>query len=378
MTIPNLRLGPLDLASALPYLAVAAMLGAVLLAVPILTWFERVMLGLIHDRLGPNRVGPRGLLQPIADGIKLFFKEDVLPRAVDRHVFYLAPALAMIPPLAASAVIPLQDLQLDMGGGRLRQVAVVAADINVGVLWVLGLASLQVYGLILGGWASDNKYSLLGALRSSAQAISYEIAMSFGVMTAVLMSQSMSLVDIVRGQAGGILEWNVLQLFPFGLIAACVFAIAAVAETNRTPFDLPEAESELVAGFQTEYSSMKFAVFFMSEYASVVIVSAMATVLWFGGWQPVHPSLGFVPGVVWLFGKIAALIFAFVWFRSTLPRFRYDALMRFGWKRLFPIALIALMGAAALDVYRTSPTLESRIPAKPAKPKPLMTGPEAM
>jgi NADH-quinone oxidoreductase subunit H len=377
MTIPNFRIGPLDLATALPYIALLTMLGVILLAVPVLTWVERVVLGLIHDRLGPNRVGPRGLLQPIADGVKLFFKEDILPRAVDRHVYYLAPALAMVPPLAASAVIPLQDIALDMGGGHVRNVALVAGDINVGVLWVLGLASLQVYGLILGGWSSNNKYSLLGALRSSAQAISYEIALGLAVMTAVLMSRSMSLVDVVRQQAGGVQHWNAAGLFPFGLIAACVFAVAAVAETNRTPFDLPEAESELVAGFQTEYSSMKFAVFFMSEYASVVIVSAMAAILWLGGWHPVHPALGFVPGAVWLLGKVLVLIFAFVWVRATLPRFRYDALMRFGWKRLFPIALVALMGAAALDAYYTSPSAASRIPAKPAKPRPLMTGPQA-
>jgi NADH-quinone oxidoreductase subunit H len=369
-------LGPVDLVSALPYVALIAMLALVLLAVPVLTWFERVTLGLIHDRLGPNRVGPRGILQPIADGIKLFFKEDILPRNVDRHVFYLAPALAMIPPLAATAVIPLGDIRIDVGGGQTRTLPVVAGDVNVAVLWVLGLASLQVYGLILGGWASNNKYSLLGALRSSAQAISYELAMSLAVMVAVLMSHTLNLVDIVRMQAGGVLHWNIAALFPFGFLGACVYAVAAVAERNRAPFDLPEAESELVAGYQTEYSSMKFAIYFMSEYAAVVVIAFMASILWLGGWHPVHPALAFIPGIVWLFGKAIFLIFSFVWVRATLPRFRYDALMRFGWKRLFPLALAALMAAAIVAAFRTDPSAASRIPPKPAKPKPLMTGPQ--
>ncbi len=374
MTIPNLSLGPFDLVGALPYIALAAMLALVLLAVPVLTWFERVTLGLIHDRLGPNRVGPRGLLQPIADGVKLFFKEDILPANVDRHVFYLAPVLAMIPPLAATAVIPLGDIRVDMGGGHIRPLPVVAGDVSVGVLWVLGLASLQVYGLILGGWSSNNKYSLLGALRSSAQAISYELALSMAVMTAVLMSHSLSLVDIVRSQAGGIWNWNVAGLFPVGLIAASVYAAAGVAETNRAPFDLPEAESELVAGYQTEYSSMKFAIYFMSEYAALVVICSMATVLWLGGWHPVHPALGFVPGLVWFFGKVAILIFSFVWIRATLPRLRYDSLMRFGWKRLFPVALAALMAAAVVETCRVDSKAPSRIPVKPAKPKPTQQG----
>ncbi len=376
MTIPNLSLGPLDLVTVIPYAALGLMLALVLLAVPVLTWFERVTLGMIHDRLGPNRVGPRGLLQPIADGIKLFFKEDILPANVDRHVFYLAPILAMIPPLAATAVIPLGEIRVDMGGGQTRPLPVVAGDVSIGVLWVLGLASLQVYGLILGGWSSNNKYSLLGALRSSAQAISYELALSLAVMTAVLMTHSLSLVEIVRAQAGGVWNWNVAGLFPVGLLAASVYAVAGVAETNRAPFDLPEAESELVAGYQTEYSSMKFAIYFMSEYAALIVISSVATVLWLGGWHPIHPALAFIPGVVWFFGKVAVLIFTFVWVRATLPRLRYDALMRFGWKRLFPVALAALMAAAIVETYRADPKMPSQIPAKPAKPKPLMTGPQ--
>lgn len=377
MIIPNIRLGPVDLAAALPYLVFGAMLAVVLLAVPLLTWLERVSLALVHDRLGPNRVGPRGLLQPIADGIKLFFKEDVLPSAVDRKVYYLAPMLAMIPPLVSCALVPLGKIRLDMGGGQIKELSLVGADVNVGVLWVFGLASLQVYGLVLGGWASNNKYSLLGGLRSSAQAISYEIAMSTAILCSVLMAGSLSLVEIVRAQDGGILHWHLFRWFPLGLIAGAVYLVSMVAETNRAPFDLPEAESELVAGFQTEYSSMKFAVFFMSEYASMLIVSSLAVVLWFGGWHAPVPALGFIPAPLWFFLKVGALIFAYIWIRATLPRFRYDALMRFGWKRLFPAALAVLCIIALLDAFRTAPDTPSRIPPKPAKPQPTMSAPQS-
>lgn len=376
MTIPNVQIGPLDLVTMLPYLSLAIMFGIVLAVVPLLTWFERVVLGLFHDRPGPNRVGPRGILQPIADGIKLFFKEDILPTSVDRRIYYLAPVLALMPPLASCAVIPITELRIRMADGTIRTLPMVAADVNIGVLWVFGLAALQVYGIVLGGWSSNNKYSLLGGLRSSAQSISYELAMSLTILTAVLMAGSLSLVEIVQAQSGGIFSWNILRWFPLGFVAAIVYGISMVAETNRAPFDLPEAESELVAGFQTEYSSMKFAVFFMSEYASMVVVSAMATVLWLGGWQAPAPGLTIIPGVVWFFGKIALIIFTYVWVRATLPRFRYDALMRFGWKRLFPVALAVLMLGAVVDAYYTSPTAKSAIPAKPERPKPNMMGAE--
>ncbi len=374
MTIPDISVGPFHIAVLLPYAMFLIMLAIVLLAVPLLTWVERVTLGLIHDRLGPNRVGPRGLLQPIADGIKLFFKEDILPRSVDRGIYYLAPILSMAPPLVACALIPIGAVRVDMGGGQTRSLALVAADLNVGVLWIFALASLQVYGLILAGWSSNNKYSLLGALRSSAQSISYELAMSAAIITAVLMAGSMSLVSIVQSQAGGIGHWNLFRWFPLGVVGGSVYLISMVAETNRAPFDLPEAESELVAGFQTEYSSMKFAVFFMSEYAAMVIASSVATVLWLGGWYSPVAALRFIPAPIWFFAKVGALIFGYIWVRSTLPRFRYDALMRFGWKRLFPVVLVTLMAVAFVRAYTTDPTAKSTIPPKPEKPKPVMSG----
>jgi len=375
VTVPNVHFGPVDLVTVLPYLMLAVMLGVVLLAVPVLTWVERVTLGLVHDRLGPNRVGPRGLLQPIADGIKLFFKEDLLPANADRRLFYLAPVLAMIPPLLGAALVPIGMVRVDLGNGQTRPLPLVVADLNIGALWVLALASLQVYGLILGGWSSNNKYSLLGALRASAQTVSYELAMSTALLVAVFMSGTLNLAAIVQSQGGGIARWNFLRWFPLGLIACVVYLIAMVAETNRAPFDLPEAESELVAGFQTEYSSMKFAIFFMSEYAAMVIASCVAAALWLGGWHSPLAVLEVVPGPIWFFGKVGLLIFGYIWIRATLPRFRYDALMRFGWKQLFPIALAVLLTMAVLDTFRTDPSAKSSIPPKPEKPKPLMSGP---
>lgn len=353
MTIPNVAIGSVHLATLLPYLSLICVIGFVLTLVPGLVWIERVFLALVQDRVGPNRVGPYGLLQPIADGIKLFFKEDILPEAVDRAIYYLAPALMLIPALAAGAAIPFAQLQVDMGGGHVKPLPMVVGDVNIGILFVLALTSLQVYGIVLAGWASNNKYSLLGGLRSSAQAISYELAMSLAILTAVLLGGSLNLVDVVRSQAGSILDWNVLKFFPLGFIATVIYLIAMVAETNRAPFDLPEAESELVAGFHTEYTSMKFAIFFMGEYASMVTVSAIATVLWFGGWNPIHPALGFIPGFIWFLAKLGVLIIAYIWVRATLPRMRYDALMSFGWKKLLPVALVVLFAAACVDTLRT-------------------------
>src|SRR5262249_8967238 len=268
---------------------------------------ERVVIALMQDRLGPNRVGPRGLLQTIADGIKLFFKEDVEPRAVDKRLYYLAPVMSMIPALAAGASIPFASITVRMGDGTLKPLPVIAGNINIGLLYIIGLSSLQVYGIVLGGWSSNNKYSLLGGLRSSAQMISYELAMSLALLTGVLMSGSLNLVEVVQSQSGGILNWNGFNIkygFLPGFLAMWIYLIAMVAETNRSPFDLPEAEGELIGGFHTEYSSMKFAMFFMGEYAAMMVVSALATTLWLGGYLPPFDFLGFIPGFVWFLIKM--------------------------------------------------------------------------
>jgi NADH-quinone oxidoreductase subunit H len=353
MVIPNISLGPFTLVDVLPYVALVTILGVILLATPFLVWYERVALALIQDRLGPNRVGPRGLLQAFADGIKLFLKEDIRPSAVDATIYYAAPVLMMIPALAACAVLPVADLRFDMGGGRIESVPFVVGNVNIGILYLLGLTSLQVYGIVLAGWASNNKYSLMGGLRSSAQTISYELSMTMAVLTGVLISGSTNMVEIVRSQAGTVADWNIAKFLPLGFIATVVYLIAMVAETNRAPFDLPEAESELVAGFHTEYSSMKFAMFFMCEYASMLVISGVATALWFGGWNSPHPALNFVPGFVWFILKVVAFVMVYVWVRATLPRLRYDALMALGWKRLLPIALAALVLTATWDAVRT-------------------------
>jgi NADH-quinone oxidoreductase subunit H len=360
MIIPE-HLGPLNIALILPYFALVCVMGFVLLLVPGLVWLERVFMALMQDRLGPNRVGPRGLIQPIADGIKLFFKEDILPANVDIIIYYLAPIMVIMPALAAGATIPFSMAKIRMDNGIIAPVPVVVGDVNIGILYILALTSLQVYGIVLAGWSSNNKYSLIGGLRSSAQVISYELAMSLAILTAVFISHSLNLVNVVHNQSGYWLgfipKWNVFQFYGLGAIAACIYLIAMVAETNRAPFDLPEAESELVAGFHTEYSSMKFAIFFMGEYASMIIVSSIATVLWFGGWNPLFPFLAFIPGWIWFIGKLMTMILIYIWVRTTLPRLRYDALMSLGWKRMLPVALIVLFLVAVVDTIRTPDTI---------------------
>lgn len=370
-----------DLLSLIPYIAVIGIILFILLIVPMLIWIERVVIALMQDRLGPNRVGPRGLLQSIADGIKLFFKEDIEPGSVDRKIYYLAPVLTMIPALAAGATIPIGTMSV-RDGGEIRDVPVVAGNVNVGLVYILALASLQVYGIVLGGWSSNNKYSLLGGLRSSAQIISYELAMSLALLTGILMSGSLNLVEIVRSQAGAFWNWNFFNFYGLGFIAASIYLIAMVAETNRAPFDLPEAESELIAGFHTEYSSMKFAMFFMGEYASMLVVSGLAVSLWFGGWLPPIDFwlLNAVPGFIWMIAKVMLLIVFYVWLRATLPRLRYDALMGLGWKKLLPISLVVLFAVAAVDTFQTE-----YAPPKPPEPpgvegidRPFSTGPSGM
>ena len=310
-------------------LKIALVMGLVLLAVAYLTWLERKVIGDIQVRYGPSRVGRFGLLQPIADGIKLMFKEDIVPANADRLIFCLAPAISIIPALIVFAVIPFGP-------------SFVITDVNVGLLYVFAVTSLGVYGIVLAGWGSNSKYALLGGLRSSAQMVSYELSLGLSVIGVVMMAGSLSLVDIVEAQKGswyGILpRWNVIPQF----LGFVIFLVSSNAELNRAPFDLPEAETELVAGFHTEYSSMKFALFFMAEYANMIGASAMATTLFLGGWQ--GPLL---PPVFWFVLKVFCFLFLFMWLRATVPRFRYDQLMGFGWKVLLPLALVNVMFTAA-------------------------------
>jgi len=311
-------------------LRIALVMGLVLLAVAYLTWLERKVIGDMQVRFGPSRVGPFGLLQPIADAIKLMFKEDIIPAHADRVIFLLAPALTLVPALIIFAVIPFGP-------------SFVITDVNIGLLYVFAVASLGVYGIVLAGWASNSKYALLGGLRSSAQMVSYELSLALSVIGVVMWTGSLSLVEIVEGQAGswhGIVpRWNIFPQF-FGFL---IFLVSSNAELNRAPFDLAEAETELVAGYHTEYSSMKFALFFMAEYANMIAAGALAATLFLGGWQG-----PFLPPVIWFLLKVFVFIFLFVWLRATLPRFRYDQLMRFGWKVLLPAALANVMVTAAL------------------------------
>jgi NADH-quinone oxidoreductase subunit H len=310
--------------------------GLMVLSVAYLTWLERKVLGHIQVRLGPMRVGPHGLLQPFADVLKLMFKEDIVPQAADRVLYFLAPTLALIASFISFAVIPFGDRVRLFG----RSIDLVITDVNIGLLFVFGVASLGIYGIVLGGWASNNKYALLGGLRSAAQMISYELSLGLSVVGVLMLSRSLSLVEIVNAQSQA---WFIV-LQPIGFL---IFLICAVAETNRAPFDLPEAETELVAGFHVEYSSIKFAMYFMAEYANMITVSAMATTLFLGGWRG-----PFLPPVVWFLGKLFLFIFLFIWLRATLPRFRYDQLMRFGWKFLLPVALANIVITAAFVALR--------------------------
>jgi len=292
-----------------------------------MTYIERKVVAHMQSRIGPNRAGPRGLLQPVADGIKLLFKEDIVPTDADRTVYWLAPAMAVVPAIIAFAVIPIGAPVTLFG----RTIPLQLADINVALLYVLAASSLAVYGVVLAGWSSNSKYSLLGGLRASAQLVSYELALGLSVIGVVMLAGSLSLTDIVAAQRP--LPFIVLQ--PLGFL---IFAICAVAETKRAPFDLPEAEQELVAGFHTEYTGLKFALFYMAEYIAMITMSAMTTTLFLGGWQ--GPFLSELLGPVWFSLKVLALLFVFVWIRASWPRVRYDRLMGFGWKVLLPLGLL--------------------------------------
>lgn len=323
---------------------IAVVMGIVLLTVMVLTLAERKVLGWMQDRMGPMEVGPYGILQPIADGLKLFFKEDIIPAGANKFLFSLAPILALVPALIGFAVVPFGPNRTIELFGRQFQPFVIS-DINIGILYILAFTSIGAYGIILGGWASNNKYSLLGGLRAAAQVISYELNVGLAIVGVILLAGSLSLVKITEAQAGGFWHWYIFA-FPFPQIFAfVVYVISAVAETNRVPFDLPEAESELVAGFFTEYSGMRFAFFFLAEYANMILVSCIAAALFLGGWNAPYPgtllpeSFAWVEGVIWFAVKVYFFLFLFFWLRATLPRLRYDQLMRFGWKVMLPIAL---------------------------------------
>jgi NADH-quinone oxidoreductase subunit H len=357
--------------------ALMSMFG-ILLTVPPLIWLERRLLGFMQQRLGPNRVGPAGIFQPIADALKLLMKEDIIPTNVDRMLYIVAPIVMLMPTLVTAGVIP---------WGPSLVWGAAAPNVNVGILYALAWSSLGVYGVVLAGWSSNNKYSLLGGLRSSAQMVSYELGMGLAIVTVVLMTGSIGTSDIVYHQSEqfwgtaatlhyglGIPKWHILQFFPMGLVAGIIYIISMIAETNRAPFDLPEAETELVAGYHTEYTSMKFAMFFMAEYGNMVVVSAIAVTLFFGGWGPPIPWLGQLPAAiytayhgwgldwlskainsilptVWFMIKVFLFLYSFIWVRATLPRLRYDMLMNFGWKGVLPIALGNILCVAVAIVY---------------------------
>ena len=313
---------------------VLIVLGFTLMGVPLIVWMERKVLGHMQDRIGPERVGPFGLLQTIADGIKLFMKEDIVPSQVDKPVYFLAPAISVITALVAMTVIPWGDTLTLFG----RTIALRITDVNVAVLFLLGTTSMGVYGIVLGGWAANSKYPLLGGLRASAQMISYELAQGISIVPIIMMTGSLSLAEIGRAQEK---MWFIVPQF-FGFL---IYLICAVAETNRAPFDLAEAESELVAGFHTEYSSMKFALYFVSEYANMMVVSGVAITCFLGAWY--GPIL---PGPVWFLIKLAFFLFFYVWLRGTFPRLRYDQLMSFGWKVLLPASLLNMAVTAVVMV----------------------------
>jgi NADH-quinone oxidoreductase subunit H len=335
----------------LPIVKLVVILGVLLLIVAYLTLLERKVLAYMQVRVGPNRVGPRGLFQPIADVLKLFVKEDLVPAGAERFVFMLAPVLIFVPSFLVWAVIPFGESFTIAG----RTIEPYIADLNVGILFVLAVSSIGVYGIILGGWASNNKFSLMGGLRSAAQLVSYEVPMGFAVVSVLLLSGTLSLVGIVESQRDAGLWWFVPGILGFGIYFVC-----GVAETNRNPFDLPEAEAELVAGFHTEYSGMKFALFFLAEYMNMLLISSLAVILFFGGWLPPFPNLlaalwqspvlAWIPPVVWFFIKVMCFIFVYIWFRGTFPRYRFDQLMALGWKWLLPLSLanVMLIGVGVL------------------------------
>jgi NADH-quinone oxidoreductase subunit H len=315
-----------------------------MIAVAYLTYAERKVIGYIQLRIGPNRVGPRGWLQPIADAVKLMFKEVILPRQSNLYLFVVAPVLAIGPALAAWAVMP-----FDAG--------LILADIDAGLLYILAITSMGVYGVIVAGWASNSRYAFLGALRSAAQVVSYEIAMGFALVGVLVAAGSLNLGEIVLGQQGGFWHWYFIPLFPLFV----VYFLSGVAETNRAPFDVAEGESEIVAGFHVEYSGMAFAIFFLAEYADMILISMLAAVLFMGGWLSpfqgtvLEPAFAWVPGLIWLLMKTSFFLFLYLWFRATFPRYRYDQIMRLGWKVFIPVTLVWLVVVSTMQVMDIGP-----------------------
>jgi NADH-quinone oxidoreductase subunit H len=312
---------------------IIVIVGPLIILVAYATYAERKVIGYIQVRLGPTEVGYKGLLQPIADAFKLMFKEIIVPFRANRFLFLLAPMLTLAPALIAWAVIPFSP-------------EFVLANINAALLFLLTVTSLGVYGIIVAGWASNSKYALLGALRSAAQVISYEIPMSFALIGVLMLAQSMNLGDIVQAQTGGFWHWYFIPLFPLFII----YWITAVAETNRAPFDVAEGESEIVAGFHVEYAGMAFASFFLAEYANMILVSTLCATMFLGGWESPLPFAPFtwIPGILWLALKMAFFMFTYFWFRATFPRYRYDQIMRLGWKVFIPLTLIWIVVIGAL------------------------------
>jgi NADH-quinone oxidoreductase subunit H len=328
---------------------IVAIVGPLLLAVAYLTLAERKVIGYIQLRIGPNRVGPRGLLQPIADGLKLLFKESIFPKQASKGVYILAPVLAFGPALLAWAVIPFgPTYQTEAGPWPM-----VLADIDVSLLFVLAISSMGVYGIIMAGWAANSKYALLGAMRAGAQMIAYEIAMGFALIGVIMAANTLNIGDIVRAQEGSLLNWYWLPLLPLFV----VYFVSGVAETNRAPFDVAEGESEIVAGFHVEYAGMSFALFFLAEYANMILISLLTALLFLGGWHPPFEVVPFtwIPGTVWLLLKTALFLFVFLWFRATFPRYRYDQIMRLGWKVFIPVTLVWVVVIAGAQLTPLRP-----------------------
>ncbi len=330
-----------------PLIKIVLVLTGVLVTVMYLVLLERKVQAWVQVRLGPMRVGPHGVLQPLADVLKLFVKEDITPVRADKWVYTAAPIIVLVPALIAFAVVPFGSTVNLFG----HTIPLYITDINVGLLYIVAVASIGVYGIILAGWSSNSKYPLLGSLRSSAQLISYEVSVTMTFVAVILMSGSLSMVGIVNAQYNGHVWYAFIQP-----LALAIYVIGALAETNRAPFDLPEAEQELVAGFHTEYSGMRFALFFLAEYANMIVVSSVATTLFLGGWLRPFPNvaalsfLGLVPGWAWFCLKTFLVLYLFLWIRATLPRYRYDQLMRLGWKVLIPLAIANIIITAAVKV----------------------------